>query len=118
MTVGHRRARRPCVIATPNHLHPDQALPCIGACLPVLIEKPIAAGLADADRIVVASERACVPVLVGATTVATTRSSDAPRPKSRWATWARSSPRPGSAGSANRTVTSMRHDARGSAPAR
>ena len=53
------------VIATPNHLHGDHAVLCLEAGIPVLIEKPIADTLANADRIVAASEAADVPVLVG-----------------------------------------------------
>ena len=53
------------VIATPNALHADHALPCLARGIPVLIEKPIADTLANADRIVEASARHYVPVLVG-----------------------------------------------------
>ncbi|MCW1950552.1 MAG: Gfo/Idh/MocA family oxidoreductase [Octadecabacter sp.] len=53
------------VVATPNHLHADQAILCLEAGIPVLIEKPMAETLRNADRIVAASERMSVPVLVG-----------------------------------------------------
>lgn len=53
------------VIATPNQLHEEQASLCIEAGLPVLVEKPIADTVAAAERIVAASEKAGVPVLVG-----------------------------------------------------
>ena len=53
------------VIATPNHLHADHALACIAAGLPVLIEKPIADTLENADRIAKASAETGVRVLVG-----------------------------------------------------
>lgn len=53
------------VVATPNHLHAEHALMCIAAGIPVLIEKPIADTLENADRIAHASSAAQVPVLVG-----------------------------------------------------
>ena len=53
------------VIATPNHLHCDHALICIGAGIPVLIEKPIADNTENARRIAAASQSKSVPVLVG-----------------------------------------------------
>ncbi|NRG18208.1 Gfo/Idh/MocA family oxidoreductase [Rhizobiales bacterium] len=53
------------VVATPNVLHPEGAMACISAQVPVLIEKPITTELADAVRIVEAGEAANVPVLTG-----------------------------------------------------
>lgn len=53
------------VIATPNQMHADHAMICIDAGLPMLIEKPLADTRANADRIVVSSEAAGIPVLVG-----------------------------------------------------
>ncbi len=53
------------IIATPNHLHADQALLCLDAQIPVLIEKPIADTAENANRIVAASEASGVPVLIG-----------------------------------------------------
>ena len=53
------------VIATPNHLHCEQALVCIDAGIPVLIEKPIADRAENALRICEASVAKNVPVLVG-----------------------------------------------------
>ena len=53
------------IVATPNAAHAPNALSCIGRGLPVLIEKPLAETLANAERIVEAAERARVPVLVG-----------------------------------------------------
>ena len=53
------------IVATPNAAHAPNALACIGRGLPVLIEKPLAETLANAERIVEAAERAGVPVLVG-----------------------------------------------------
>jgi predicted dehydrogenase len=53
------------VLATPNALHAPQALRCIEAGLPVLVEKPIAPTLAEAEAIAEAAGRHGVPVLVG-----------------------------------------------------
>ncbi len=53
------------IVATPNIAHAPNALACIARGLPVLIEKPLAESLANAERIVEAAERAHVPVLVG-----------------------------------------------------
>lgn len=53
------------IVATPNAMHADQALSCIERGIPVLIEKPLAETLANAERIVEAAERRRVPVLVG-----------------------------------------------------
>lgn len=53
------------IVATPNAAHAPNALSCIARGLPVLIEKPLAESLANAERIVEAAERAGVPVLVG-----------------------------------------------------
>jgi predicted dehydrogenase len=53
------------ILATPNALHAEQALACIERGVPVLVEKPIADALADAQRLADAAERAGVPVLVG-----------------------------------------------------
>lgn len=53
------------IIATPNQLHVDNALACIAADLPILIEKPIATDVASGERLVAAAETAGVPVLVG-----------------------------------------------------
>lgn len=53
------------VIATPNHLHAEHAIMCLAAGVPVLIEKPLADTLENADRIVAAETSTGVPVLVG-----------------------------------------------------
>ncbi len=53
------------VIATPNALHVTQALMCLNSSIPVLIEKPIATSVDDAQRICLAAERSKVAVLVG-----------------------------------------------------
>lgn len=60
-------AARPdaAVIATPNETHRQVALACIERRIPVILEKPIAGTLEDANEIVAASERSGVPVLVG-----------------------------------------------------
>lgn len=53
------------VLSTPNEFHVSQALACISAKLPVLVEKPLAVDLAGAKAIVDASDAAGVPVLTG-----------------------------------------------------
>ncbi|TNC05869.1 Gfo/Idh/MocA family oxidoreductase [Methylobacterium terricola] len=53
------------VLATPNRLHVPQGLACIAAGLPVLIEKPLAHGLDEGERLVAAAEAAGARVLVG-----------------------------------------------------
>lgn len=49
------------VLATPNRLHVPQALQCIEAGLPVLVEKPLASALAEGEKLVQARGK----VLVG-----------------------------------------------------
>ena len=53
------------ILATPNTLHLSQALACIWAGIPLLVEKPIATSVAEGRRIAEAADRAGVPVLVG-----------------------------------------------------
>lgn len=53
------------IIATPNQLHMDNALECIAAGLPSLIEKPLATDIESARRIVGAGNLAGVPLLTG-----------------------------------------------------
>jgi len=53
------------ILATPNQLHVDQALECIAARVPVLVEKPIAHTLEAGLRLCATAEAADVPVLVG-----------------------------------------------------
>jgi predicted dehydrogenase len=53
------------ILATPNQMHVEQALACIAARLPVLVEKPVAHTLEAGTRLVAAAEAANVPVLVG-----------------------------------------------------
>ncbi len=53
------------IIATPNHLHADVAEICAAHGVHLLVEKPIADSLADAERIKRAAQQAGVQVLVG-----------------------------------------------------
>jgi predicted dehydrogenase len=53
------------IVATPNHLHVDQGLECIDKGIPTLVEKPIATDVAAARRLVEASERNGIALLVG-----------------------------------------------------
>jgi len=53
------------ILATPNALHVPQALECIAAGVPVLVEKPVAHTVADGERLAAAVERAKAGVLVG-----------------------------------------------------
>jgi len=53
------------VIATPNQLHVAQALECIEARLPMLLEKPIAPTVAEAQRVVDAVDGIEARVLIG-----------------------------------------------------
>ncbi|PWV99904.1 putative dehydrogenase [Hoeflea marina] len=53
------------VIATPTPDHVDNALDCMAAGVAALVEKPVGHTPAAAERLVLASERSAVPVLVG-----------------------------------------------------
>jgi predicted dehydrogenase len=53
------------VIATPNQLHVAGGIACVGAGVPMLVEKPIADDVASALQLVEAAEKANVPILVG-----------------------------------------------------
>ncbi len=53
------------IISTPNHLHVANALECIAAGVPALIEKPVAHTMEDGQRLAQAAARASVPLLVG-----------------------------------------------------
>jgi len=53
------------IIATPNKLHYEQAIQCIHAGLPILLEKPIADTLDQAQEITELAEKRAVPVLIG-----------------------------------------------------
>lgn len=53
------------IVATPTGLHADVGQACLDADLPVLIEKPLCATLADAERLTATAEARGVPLLVG-----------------------------------------------------
>ena len=53
------------VLATPNDLHVEQALECIAADVPCLVEKPLAHTLQEGKRLVEAAEKANHKLLVG-----------------------------------------------------
>lgn len=53
------------VLATPNAMHVPQALQCIAAGVPVLVEKPIAHTVADAQKLVQATQAHQAKVLIG-----------------------------------------------------
>jgi predicted dehydrogenase len=60
-------AQRPdgMIIATPNPLHVANALACIAAGVPALVEKPVADSVAEGERLVAAIAAADARVLVG-----------------------------------------------------
>jgi predicted dehydrogenase len=53
------------ILATPNALHVPQALLCMAADLPILLEKPIATTVAEGQRLVDEVERTGAKVLIG-----------------------------------------------------
>jgi predicted dehydrogenase len=53
------------VLATPNQLHLPHALECIAADVPMLLEKPIAQTVAEAETLVRAAEEARARILIG-----------------------------------------------------
>jgi predicted dehydrogenase len=53
------------IVATPNQLHVENALDCIAAGVPVLVEKPLADSVAAGIRLRDAAERASATILVG-----------------------------------------------------
>ena len=53
------------VLATPNTMHVDQALQCIAAGLPALVEKPVAHSYEAGVTVCEAAEAVGVPILVG-----------------------------------------------------
>lgn len=53
------------ILATPTQAHVEGALACIARGLPALVEKPLAADLAGARRIVEAGEAAGIPLATG-----------------------------------------------------
>ncbi len=58
------RAVELAVITTPTHLHADIAVRALAAGKAVLVDKPLAAGLAEADRIIEAADSAAGPLTV------------------------------------------------------
>src|SRR5262245_43417663 len=52
-------------IAAPTHLHRDLALACIDCGVHVLVEKPIAATVAEGEEIIRAARRADVTLMIG-----------------------------------------------------
>ena len=65
--AGYLRSGRPdgVIVATPNHLHQPLATACLKAGVPVLVEKPLADGVAGARSLVQAAGETGVPALVG-----------------------------------------------------
>ncbi|HEY3178129.1 MAG TPA: Gfo/Idh/MocA family oxidoreductase [Casimicrobiaceae bacterium] len=61
------RAPRPdgVILATPNQLHVEQALECVAAQVPTLVEKPLAHAVEAGIRLCRAAEAAHVKILVG-----------------------------------------------------
>ena len=53
------------IISTPTRLHVEQALTCIRAGTPVMVEKPLATSVEDAMELVAEARAAEVPLLVG-----------------------------------------------------
>jgi predicted dehydrogenase len=53
------------VLATPNQLHVEQALTCIAAGVPTLLEKPIAPTVKEAESLVRAVDEAKAKLLIG-----------------------------------------------------
>jgi predicted dehydrogenase len=53
------------VLATPNHLHVPQALQCIDAGLPILLEKPITTSVAEGEQLVRVVNATGAKVLMG-----------------------------------------------------
>lgn len=60
-------ARKPegVILATPNHLHVDQALACLAAGVTTLVEKPVAHSLEDGLHLTQAAARSDAKILVG-----------------------------------------------------
>ncbi|WP_439517406.1 Gfo/Idh/MocA family protein [Hydrogenophaga sp.] len=56
---------RAAIVATPNDTHAEVGIHCIERGLPVLMEKPVADTLENAQRLCEAGERAGVPIMVG-----------------------------------------------------
>ena len=60
-------AERPdgAIVATPNETHVPIALDCLAAGVPVIVEKPLAGSVAEAEELLAAERRTGLPVLVG-----------------------------------------------------
>jgi len=54
-------------IAVPTEVHRDVALPFLSAGIPVLVEKPMARSVDEADELIAAADRSNVPLAVGHT---------------------------------------------------
>lgn len=65
-TIANGLAVKPdaAFVCTPPNLHVQQALECINAKVPVLIEKPLAHSMQDVEKLVKASEDLKVPTMV------------------------------------------------------
>src|SRR5207245_7420882 len=53
------------ILATPNPLHVPQALQCVAAKVPVLLEKPIATTVAEGEQLVKVVDETGAKVLIG-----------------------------------------------------
>ena len=53
------------ILATPNQLHISQAMQCMEANLPILLEKPIATTVAEGEKIVAMVAAKAAKVLIG-----------------------------------------------------
>ncbi len=53
------------ILATPNQVHVKNALECIANKCPILIEKPIAVNVMEAEKLIMAASAANVPILTG-----------------------------------------------------
>ena len=53
------------VLATPNQLHVSQALQCVAAGMPILLEKPIADSVVEGEKLVSAAAEKSAKVLIG-----------------------------------------------------
>ncbi|WP_434361305.1 Gfo/Idh/MocA family oxidoreductase [Parasalinivibrio latis] len=53
------------ILATPNHLHVEQAIQCINSGIPALIEKPVAHSVSEGKRLNDLLVKSDVPLLVG-----------------------------------------------------
>lgn len=53
------------ILATPNHLHVPQALQCIAAGVPVMVEKPVATTVAEGEQLLKVIHETGAKVLIG-----------------------------------------------------